>query len=343
VFAAHVLALLACGLLPSVVADAQIATEEQQQRQQPSLPPLDTRWAVGAPAALWPPPPETQTSSFGSSRNCCHCWLTLLVSPVPHSLCLQKERRIAPAALCCCRRVWTAHPRFARFPCPPLSACRWVFFNTMTGRRQAEDPGGAPWVDPGTGQRYWLDAQGQWQAADGTPVSGGAAVIKWGCAGVPAGCSGGRGASASAPRELAGRCRVGCCNALRQFTRVPACLSTCLCLPAGPFAWAICPVICSLPALPLQDWRYLWVELWSQEAQRPYYFHQASKQTSWERPPDLGAGACQWRLLLPLPEVVCCLPACLPAAARGAARLLLEGWGGMGRGQWSSAPLECGE
>ena len=119
VFAAHVLALLACGLLPSVVADAQIATEEQQQRQQPSLPPLDTRWAVGAPAALWPPPPETQTSSFGSSRHCCHCWLTLLVSPVPHSLCLQKERRIAPAALCCCRRVWTAHPRFACFPCPP--------------------------------------------------------------------------------------------------------------------------------------------------------------------------------------------------------------------------------
>ena len=63
VFAAHMIALLACGLLPSVAADPQVAAEEQQeQRLQPSLPPLGTRCGWERPRqrcrlCLVPPPP----------------------------------------------------------------------------------------------------------------------------------------------------------------------------------------------------------------------------------------------------------------------------------------------
>lgn len=37
-----------------------------------------------------------------------------------------------------------------------------------------------------------------------------------------------------------------------------------------------------------QDYRFLWVELWSAEAERVYYFNQETQTTSWDRPVDLG-------------------------------------------------------
>ncbi len=34
---------------------------------------------------------------------------------------------------------------------------------------------------------------------------------------------------------------------------------------------------------------YLWVESYSEEHARPFFFNQETKVSSWERPPDLGA------------------------------------------------------
>jgi hypothetical protein len=185
-------------------------------------------------------------------------------------------------------------------------------------------------VDPATGQRYWLDAQGQWQAADGTPVSGGAPGIR-GCGDVLLRLPGALLVGGTLSQQ--GTTWLVLCGVLQHVA--PAhpitCLPTCLhlCLHAGPFAKSFALFYPPhLPGLPLQDWRYLWVELWSREAQRPYYFHQASKQTSWERPPDLGALTFQWRLLLPLPEVmlpVVRLRSCSGAGAQGSVEVINAG------------------
>ncbi|GAB4816494.1 hypothetical protein N2152v2_003540 [Parachlorella kessleri] len=34
-------------------------------------------------------------------------------------------------------------------------------------------------------------------------------------------------------------------------------------------------------------WRYLWVERWSDEHKRSYFYNQQTKQSTWTRPPDL--------------------------------------------------------
>ena len=35
------------------------------------------------------------------------------------------------------------------------------------------------------------------------------------------------------------------------------------------------------------QWRYQWVEQWSEELKRPYYYNQESRVSIWERPADL--------------------------------------------------------
>lgn len=35
------------------------------------------------------------------------------------------------------------------------------------------------------------------------------------------------------------------------------------------------------------QWRYQWVEQWSEELKRPYFYNQESRVSVWERPPDL--------------------------------------------------------
>ncbi|KAI3424427.1 hypothetical protein D9Q98_009979 [Chlorella vulgaris] len=90
---------------------------------------------------------------------------------------------------------------------PPLDT-RWTFYNTLTGRRQQEDPGGAPYIDE-LGKRHWAAADGSgWQDDPGP----------------------------------------------------------------GPVNI---------------DYAYLWVELWSADQNRVYYFNQETKATSWDRPVDL--------------------------------------------------------
>jgi hypothetical protein len=37
----------------------------------------------------------------------------------------------------------------------------------------------------------------------------------------------------------------------------------------------------------VQSLRYVWVEGWSEDYQRPFFYNQESKQSSWDRPPDL--------------------------------------------------------
>ncbi|EFN51001.1 hypothetical protein CHLNCDRAFT_141524 [Chlorella variabilis] len=84
---------------------------------------------------------------------------------------------------------------------------RWTFFNTLSGRRQEEDPGGAPYLDE-RGKRHWLSAAGEWQDDPGP----------------------------------------------------------------GPVNI---------------DYRFVWVELWSADQRRVYYFNQETQSSSWDRPVDL--------------------------------------------------------
>ena len=37
----------------------------------------------------------------------------------------------------------------------------------------------------------------------------------------------------------------------------------------------------------MQSLQYVWVEGWSEDYQRPFFYNQESKQSSWDRPPDL--------------------------------------------------------
>ncbi len=39
--------------------------------------------------------------------------------------------------------------------------------------------------------------------------------------------------------------------------------------------------------LALQAHRYTWVENWSEEHQRPFYYNQKTKESKWEKPVDL--------------------------------------------------------
>lgn len=60
------------------------------------------------------------------------------------------------------------HLTTPRFPAshsfqPTKPPCSWTFYNTLTGRRQQEDPGGAPYIDE-LGKRHWAAADGSgWQ------------------------------------------------------------------------------------------------------------------------------------------------------------------------------------
>lgn len=48
------------------------------------------------------------------------------------------------------------------------------------------------------------------------------------------------------------------------------------------------PALAPPPPRPCpQAWRYVWVERWSEEHKRPYYFNQETKQSTWTRPADL--------------------------------------------------------
>lgn len=38
---------------------------------------------------------------------------------------------------------------------------------------------------------------------------------------------------------------------------------------------------------PAQSLQYVWLEGWSEDYQRPFFYNQESKQSSWDRPPDL--------------------------------------------------------
>lgn len=56
-------------------------------------------------------------------------------------------------------------------------SARWTFFNTLTGVRRDEDPGGAPYIDE-RGHRHWLSADGEWQDDPGPgPVN----IVSGGC------------------------------------------------------------------------------------------------------------------------------------------------------------------
>ncbi len=37
----------------------------------------------------------------------------------------------------------------------------------------------------------------------------------------------------------------------------------------------------------VQSLQYVWLEGWSEDYQRPFFYNQESKQSSWDRPPDL--------------------------------------------------------
>ena len=43
----------------------------------------------------------------------------------------------------------------------------------------------------------------------------------------------------------------------------------------------------SSSTLVVQTLQYVWVEGWSEDYQRPFFYNQESKQSSWDRPPDL--------------------------------------------------------
>ena len=38
---------------------------------------------------------------------------------------------------------------------------------------------------------------------------------------------------------------------------------------------------------PTQSLQYVWLQGWSEDYQRPFFYNQETKQSSWDKPPDL--------------------------------------------------------
>ena len=181
-----------------------------------------------------------------------------------------------------------------------MHAHRWYFWNEITGETQWEDPGGA--------SRHIMLCL---LVAGVLPHRCFFCLVQMEERNL--GFCARRSCNASSPPvACTRRCAVRGCGGQPLLAdaewRPPRLRSECeyvLLFEYGPGRFVCVLILCKCIATPQIIWdpflalimqahRYSWVENWSEEHQRPFYYNQKTKESKWEKPVDLA-----WRRVKP--------------------------------------------